>query len=71
MALTDFGLSRRIFKLRDIAPSLSTRLAVWRSRRALARLDRRMLDDIGVSAEQARNEVDLSLWDVPETWRNR
>jgi len=48
---------------------LRARLAVWRSRRDLARLDARALDDIGVTAEDAAREASLSLWDVPATWK--
>ena len=47
------------------------RLAVWRSRRALARLDARALEDIGVTAAQAQAEACLTIWDVPANWRGR
>lgn len=45
--------------------SLIARLGVWRSRRALGRLDARLLDDIGISAEEARKETQRSFWDAP------
>lgn len=48
--------------------SLMTRLSVWRSRRALAKLDARALEDIGVSPQEARREAKLAAWDVPHTW---
>ncbi|MEM1075113.1 MAG: DUF1127 domain-containing protein [Pseudomonadota bacterium] len=51
--------------------NILTRLAVWRSRRDLARLDARALEDIGITADAADREARLSLWDVPHTWRNR
>ena len=35
-----------------------------RERRALARLDDRMLQDIGITREQARREVLRPFWDV-------
>ncbi len=50
---------------------LSTRLALWKSRRDLARLDARALQDIGITPEDARREAQLTIWDVPETWRIR
>ena len=49
--------------------SLLSALAVWRSRRALARLDARALDDIGVTARHAAHEAAKPIWDVPATWR--
>jgi uncharacterized protein YjiS (DUF1127 family) len=49
--------------------SLLNALAVWRSRRALARLDDRALDDIGVSAHRAEIEANKPIWDVPTNWR--
>ncbi len=41
---------------------------VWRSRRALERLDSRQLDDIGLSITEARHEAEKPLWDVPQNW---
>ena len=52
-------------------PSLMTRLAVWRSRRALAKLDTRALEDIGVSPQEAQREAKLAAWDVPGNWVSR
>jgi len=43
-------------------------IQLWRSRRALARLDARMLEDIGVSAEAAAAEASRAPWDVPAYW---
>lgn len=34
----------------------------WRQRRALAKLDDRLLDDIGVTQTQARQEADKPFW---------
>ncbi|WP_295312819.1 DUF1127 domain-containing protein [Roseobacter sp.] len=50
--------------------SLRTRLDLWRSRRALARLDAAALHDIGVSQRAAKKEARLTVWDVPESWKN-
>ncbi len=46
-----------------------THLAVWRSRRNLAQLDARALEDIGISADEAKREAQLGLWDVPPNWK--
>lgn len=43
-------------------------LALARSRQALADLDARALEDIGVSHGQARLEAARPLWDVPSNW---
>lgn len=51
------------------ALKLGARLAVWRSRRALAKLDARGLEDIGVTAQEADREARLAAWDVPDTWK--
>lgn len=49
--------------------TLATALDVWRSRRALALLDARALEDIGVSPDHAAAEAAKPIWDVPATWR--
>ncbi|MBZ0124420.1 MAG: DUF1127 domain-containing protein [Roseovarius sp.] len=48
--------------------SLRDLLALWRQRRALARLDSRALDDIGISRTEARQEASRPVWDVPQSW---
>ena len=70
MALIDFNTTAH----RATAParpafSLFTALAVWRSRRALARLDAARLEDIGITRERAKREAEKPVWDVPATWR--
>ncbi|MEO0937988.1 MAG: DUF1127 domain-containing protein [Pseudomonadota bacterium] len=50
-------------------PSFWTLLALWRSRRALARLDARALKDIGLSAQDAAHEAAKPIWDVPHYWQ--
>lgn len=71
MALTDFSSRAARFDTRPVGPrfSLLTMLSVWRSRRALAQLDRHALDDIGISAKRAQSEARKPIWDVPATWR--
>ncbi|KIC50822.1 hypothetical protein [Tateyamaria sp. ANG-S1] len=49
--------------------SLRTLLTVWRSRRALARLDAQGLSDVGIDAKVAARESAKPIWDVPATWR--
>ncbi|MDZ4736443.1 MAG: DUF1127 domain-containing protein [Rhodospirillaceae bacterium] len=44
--------------LRALVAALERR----RQRRALARLDRRLLDDIGLSADDVRAECDRPFW---------
>ncbi len=39
-----------------------------RSRRVLKRLESRMLEDIGVSQQDAKMESTRSIWDVPSHW---
>lgn len=51
--------------------SVITRLAVWRTRRALALLDADALTDIGISAQDAASEAEKGFWDVPHTWKCR
>lgn len=38
-------------------------------RRALSRLDDRLLADIGLTPDAARIESERPLWDVPAHWR--
>ncbi len=49
--------------------SLSGLIGLWRSRRALAALDRAALEDIGLSAGDAQREARRPIWDVPTHWR--
>ncbi|WP_407494640.1 DUF1127 domain-containing protein [Pseudooceanicola sp. MF1-13] len=43
-------------------------LALSRSRQALADLDARALEDIGVSHRDAHKEAARPVWDVPSNW---
>lgn len=56
---------------KPIMKRVSNRLALWRSRRDLAKLDARQLEDIGVTPDAARREANLGIWDVPHTWQDR
>ncbi|MCV3272992.1 DUF1127 domain-containing protein [Roseobacter sinensis] len=70
MSLIDTVTYRRAAALPRRHFRLGTYLSLWRSRRALARLDARALEDIGVDSEAAQFEARRGFWDVPETWRN-
>lgn len=56
---------------RNSSISFLTRFSLWRSRRALARLDAEGLADVGLSERQARQEAALTIWDVPDSWKSR
>lgn len=72
MALIDhFSARTKSVLHRHHRIGLFSYLALWRSRRALARLDARALDDIGINSEAAQREARRHLWDVPSTWVNR
>ncbi|NDW44821.1 DUF1127 domain-containing protein [Ruegeria sp. PrR005] len=68
--MTAFTSAQRCRPAPVSRPGVVTRLAaLWRQRRALARLDDRALDDIGVSRAQAEAEARRSVWDAPDFWR--
>ena len=71
MALLDFSARSRP----AVAPArprltIVKLIDVWRSRRALARLDADRLTDLGLSADRAAREAAKPVWDVPATWRD-
>ncbi|KEP69073.1 hypothetical protein DL1_05635 [Thioclava dalianensis] len=53
------GLTRRLRLMRELR----------RSRRALSRLSRDGLEDIGLSAQEACREAERPYWDAPSYWR--
>ncbi len=53
----------------NLLSSLHRAAALYRSRRALARLDTAALADIGLSADDARTEAARGIWDAPANWR--
>lgn len=67
-----FSQTRRIAAPGHRAGLITRLLAVLtlhRHRTALSRLDDRLLDDIGLSQQQAKAEQDRPFWDVPPNWR--
>ena len=46
-------------------------LAVRRQRKALSALEDHLLEDIGVTREQAETEAKRPLWDTPSHWVKR
>ena len=67
MTLTDvFALPQRGVSL---AQRLRTMSSLARQRRALGALDDRLLDDVGLTAEEARTEAARAPWDAPAHWQ--
>ena len=70
MAMADCTTQNAQFNRPALASlSLSRMVNVWRSRRALARLDSRRLEDIGLTPKRAAKEEAKPIWDVPANWR--
>ncbi len=67
------GLLARASRSRR-APPLLFRLAqlfaLRRHRRQLRNLDDRMLQDIGITRREAREESQRPFWDAPDHWRH-
>lgn len=64
-------LARRTHPVRRARPwlrGLRAMLRAQRARRDLARLDPHLLDDVGLTAEEALRESRRPVWDVPRTW---
>ena len=57
------GLGRR---LAHFTATLMAALEVARERRALRRMDARLLKDIGISRADALRETQRGFWDLPE-----
>lgn len=52
----------------SVLQRLSALVALRRSRRSLAQLDARLLDDVGLEWSQAQQEAARRLWDAPPHW---
>lgn len=69
MALIDLSTAFETRSTQPLRLALATRLALWKSRRALAKLDDRALNDVGISRADAQRESQLTIWDVPAAWK--
>lgn len=47
---------------------LVTLQAIRKERQTLSDLDPKLLNDIGLTAEQAEKEAKRTVWDAPERW---
>lgn len=67
---TAFRFDLPLLALRGSAAlRLSDLLSLARQRRALAGLDADRLADIGVTRQEALEEADRPVWDVPAHWQ--
>lgn len=55
--------------VRRVVRRLAGSIELRRQRRALARLDAHLLDDVGLPADAAEHEARLPFWDAPRHWR--
>ena len=55
---------------RSIRAIFARAFGLWSSRRALARLTAAQLEDVGLSASDARREARRPVWDVPANWHD-
>ena len=74
LAMTTFSKTLRMDastprRRRSLLGWLGAQRGLLRQRRRLADLDAHLLDDIGVSEEQASREAKRAVWDVPSHWR--
>jgi uncharacterized protein YjiS (DUF1127 family) len=53
------------FRITQPRARLRRAFEIWRSRRALAGVDRAMLSDLGICASAAAFEASRPFWDVP------
>ncbi len=60
--------ARRLARPRDL---LRRWASLHRERRALAALDDRLLDDVGITRAQADREAGRPAWNAPPHWRAR
>ncbi|MCB1398207.1 MAG: DUF1127 domain-containing protein [Rhodobacter sp.] len=57
-----------LFSVRPVA-LLREAVALSRQRRQLAALDATRLDDLGLTAQDARREAARPFWDAPQHWK--
>jgi uncharacterized protein YjiS (DUF1127 family) len=64
MTPASFGATQAVTGLRDFARAVARIHAVHVSRRDLAELAPRLLDDVGITQRQALNEAGRAPWDI-------
>ncbi|WP_299659463.1 DUF1127 domain-containing protein [uncultured Ruegeria sp.] len=67
MTYLTISTPRRV-KGKAIGTRLLDLLSLGRQRRALARLDDRALEDIGITRSEACAESARPIWDAPDSW---
>ena len=67
--MTQLVHTRKRYRHLSLLARFQQLVATHRSRRALARLDARLLRDVGLTQDDARCEVQRPFWDVPLHWR--
>jgi uncharacterized protein YjiS (DUF1127 family) len=68
-SFTQAGLCTRPHHRLSLWSRIMQAVSLARQRRALARLDRHMLCDIGITTDAAQQEAAKPVWDVPRHWR--
>jgi uncharacterized protein YjiS (DUF1127 family) len=53
----------------SVLTRIADMFAVYRQRRALARLDAHALEDLGLTSADVAREIRRPVWDVPGYWR--
>ncbi|MGY9050155.1 hypothetical protein P775_17940 [Puniceibacterium antarcticum] len=54
---------------RSLLTTLLAAAALYRQRRALARLDDHALNDLGLTRSDALREANRPIWDAPVNWQ--
>jgi uncharacterized protein YjiS (DUF1127 family) len=62
------GRSRSLWS--RVIQHLAAMATFARHRKALAKLEPRLLRDIGLTTEEAQAELSRPVWDVPAHWRS-
>lgn len=62
------GVSPSQTPKKGMLATFNTLIAAQKSRTALAKLDQRGLDDVGLTARDVAKELAKPVWDVPSKW---
>jgi uncharacterized protein YjiS (DUF1127 family) len=66
--MTDLTIAPASYPARRAPKGLFAYLALRRQRRALAEMDDRQLQDLGLTRAEALQEANRPLWDAPAHW---